>query len=115
MHELPVVQELIERLDKESEERGIAHISEIHLRIGELSGVVGECVQLYFDLLSEGHSSEGAKLIFTHVPVRFKCPGCGREFPHKGSFSCPECGADGVRVRGSGEDFHIVSFKGDPD
>ena len=82
MHELPVVEDMIKTLDRTSEEKGILKIREINLVIGELSGIIGECVQMYFDMLSKGHSCEGAVLKFEHIPAMLKCTSCGAEFPH---------------------------------
>ena len=82
MHELPAVEDLIRTLDEESERRGISRIEEVHIVIGELSSYVGECVNMYFDLLSAGHTCEGAKLFFEHTKARFKCSCCGLEFDH---------------------------------
>ncbi len=111
MHELPVVEDMIKTLDKESEEKGIARIKEINLVIGELSGIIGECVQMYFDMLSRGHSSEGAKLNFTFIPAMLRCPACGHEYPHEKSFDCPECGQTGKLIKGSGREFKIKSIE----
>lgn len=111
MHELPVVQDLIKTLDKESEERRIKKITEINLVIGELSGIIGECVQTYFDLLSEGHTCERAKLNFTFLPSTLICSECGTEFPHEKSFDCPLCGAQGRLKKGSGREFYVRSIE----
>ncbi len=110
MHELPVVEDLIRQMDEESAKKGIERISSIELVIGELSSVVGEAVQMYFDLLSEGHSCEGAALHFTFVPARLRCRECGEEFDHKKDFVCPRCGGGARLVKGSGREFYIRSF-----
>lgn len=111
MHELPVVQDLIKTLDKESEEKNIKKINEINLVIGELSGIIGDCVQTYFDLLSEGHTCEKAKLNFTFLPSTLLCSECGTEFPHEKSFNCPKCGSQGKLVKGSGREFYVRSIE----
>ena len=110
MHELPVVEDLIKTLDRESEEKNITGIKAVNLRIGELSGIMGECVQMYFDVLSRGHSCERAVLNITHVPAMLKCDKCGREFPHEKSFDCPDCGRMGKLVKGSGREFMLESI-----
>ncbi|MCR4907496.1 MAG: hydrogenase maturation nickel metallochaperone HypA [Lachnospiraceae bacterium] len=110
MHELPVVEDLIKQLDEESAERDIRRISSVELVIGELSSVVDEAVQMYFDLLSEGHSCEGARLKFRFVPSRLKCTSCGEEFEHEKAFACPRCGAPAKLIKGSGREFYIKSF-----
>ncbi|MBO6149291.1 MAG: hydrogenase maturation nickel metallochaperone HypA [Lachnospiraceae bacterium] len=114
MHELPIVEDIIRCMDRESGQRGFSRISEIKLSIGELSGMVGECVQMYFDILSEGHSCEGAKLVFEYSPVKFICSSCGREYERSPDFRCPACGGEGIRKRGSGSEFSIKSFEGEP-
>ncbi|MBQ7584371.1 MAG: hydrogenase maturation nickel metallochaperone HypA [Lachnospiraceae bacterium] len=111
MHELPAVEDIIRTLDEESEKQGIERIEEVHIVIGELSSYVGECIELYFDLLSAGHTCEGAKLFFTRVGARFRCEGCGNEFLHAKGFSCPKCGGDGRLIPGTGKEFLISSVK----
>ncbi len=115
MHELPAVEDLIRTLDEESERRGISCIEEIHIVIGELSSYVGECVNMYFDLLSAGHTCEGAKLFFEHTKARFKCSCCGLEFDHGRDFSCPSCGGEAGLIPGTGREFLISSLKYDQD
>ena len=111
MHELPAVEDMIRTLDEESLSRGISEIKEIHILIGELSSYVGECVQLYFDLLSDGHTCAGAKLHFRHTRAVFKCDRCGHEFPHEKDFRCPVCGGDARLVPGTGREFMIESVE----
>lgn len=107
MHELPAVEDLIRTLDRESEDKGISSIKEIHLIIGELSSYVGECVQMYFDILSEGHSCEGARLFIHNKRSRFRCLSCGHEFEHGRDFSCPLCQGEGRLIPGTGREFMI--------
>ena len=111
MHELPAVEDMIRSLDEESEKRNISRIAEVHITIGELSSYIGECVRMYFDLLSEGHTCEGASLFFTHTKARFICTKCGHEFEHGSDFVCPECGADGRLIPGTGKEFLISSIR----
>jgi hydrogenase nickel incorporation protein HypA/HybF len=113
MHELPAVENLIRTLDEETEARNISRIKAIHIVIGELSSYVGECVQTYFDLLSQGHSCEDARLYFRHVAARFKCTSCGHEFDHDRDFTCPLCGGDGKLVPGTGKEFLVEKLETD--
>lgn len=113
MHELPVVLDLIRTVEKEAGERGLHKVDRIDLVIGELSSVVGESVQMYFDIASENTVCAGAKLTFDHRPALLKCTDCEKEFPHEKSFSCPACGGDAVLVKGTGREFYIRSFNGE--
>ena len=107
MHELPATEDLIKTLDEESVKKNMSEIKEVHLVIGELSSYIGECVQMYFDLLSEGHTCERAKLVFTYKKARFKCLSCGHEFDHGRDFTCPSCGGEGRLIKGTGKEFLI--------
>ncbi len=111
MHELPVVEDMIRTIDKECAERGIERVHKIHLEIGELSGIIGECVQMYFDLLSAGHTCEKAELLFSFVPASLRCMDCSYVFPHNTGFDCPLCGGQGKLIRESGREFRIRSLE----
>ena len=53
-------------LEKATEAQAKKIIS-INLVVGELSGVVGDCVQFYFDAISRGTIADGAKLDDTNL------------------------------------------------
>ncbi len=44
-------------------------VTDIYLRLGQLSSIVDESVQFYWDVISQGTLAEGAQLHFTHVPA----------------------------------------------
>ena len=111
MHELPVVENLIRTLDRQTEQERYKRILEVHLVVGELSGIVDECIETYFDMLSEGHSCENAILTFEHEPATLKCLKCGHEFQHGKSFACPSCGGDSRLLKGTGGGFLVKSIK----
>lgn len=113
MHELPVVLDMIRTVEEEASKRGLHKVDRIDLVIGELSSIVGESVQMYFDVASENSVCAGAKLTFDHRPAMLRCTECGREFPHEKSFSCPDCGGDAVLVKDTGREFYIRSFNGE--
>lgn len=113
MHELPVVEDVLRVAGEEASRRRLRRVSRITLRIGELSSVMDESVQMYFELLAEGTPCEGAVLAFEHVPAMLHCQVCGAEFPHAGSFSCTRCGGDGMLVKGTGRELAIRSIDGE--
>ena len=112
MHELPVVLDVIRTVGQEAEKRGLRRVTRIDLVIGELSSIVDESVQMYFDIAAADSACSGAKLVFEHRPAMLRCRNCGKEFPHAKSFQCPECGGDGVLIKGTGREFYIHSFDG---
>jgi hydrogenase nickel incorporation protein HypA/HybF len=112
VHELPVVTDALEIAKAEAEKRGFKKVTRITLVLGELSSVMDECVQMYFELLAENTVCEGAELRFEHVPATLRCTACGREFPHEKSFDCPGCGGESVLVKGTGREMYVKSIDG---
>ncbi len=94
MHELSVTQSILDIALAHAQGAGASRILKVNLVIGELSGLVGEYIQFYFDFISRGTPAEGAELTFRHVPARFRCLECGAEYePAEDDWTCPECGA----------------------
>lgn len=111
MHELPVVQDVIRAVTAEARNNGVNRVKSITLVFGELSSVMDESVQMYFELLAEGTPCEGAVLKFEHVPATLRCTACGFEFDHIRSFSCPQCGGESRLVKGTGREMLIKSIE----
>lgn len=112
MHELPVVLDIVRVIQEEAQKRGFQKVMQINLVIGELSSIVDESVQMYFEVAAKDSVCSNAKLTFEHHPAMLKCERCGKEFPHEKSFNCPVCGGDSVLVKGTGNEFYIRSFDG---
>lgn len=110
MHELPVVKELIKIVSAEAERRHLKTVKSITVVVGELSSVVDESVQMYFELLAQETPCEGAQLRFEHRPAMLKCTSCGNEFEHRHRFECPVCGAQGTLIRGTGLELYVKSI-----
>ncbi len=99
MHELSVTEGLLAIVLEHAEKAGAARILGIDLRVGEMSGLVDESLQFYFDFLSRDTVAAGARLRFTRVAARFACRQCGAEFePGDRDWACPECGAVGGNI-----------------
>lgn len=113
MHELPVVTEMIRIVNEEAAERRLSRVTKITLVIGELSSVMDESVQMYFELLAENTPCAGAKLVFEHVSAKLRCVSCGLEFPHEKSFDCPACGGEGRLIKGTGQELLIGTIDGE--
>lgn len=101
MHELSVTQSILDIVLAHARQAGANRILRISLVVGDLSGIVGESVQFYFDFLSRDTLAEGAELVFQHVPARFRCQACGTQYEPQAQqepllrpdWSCPVCGA----------------------
>ena len=78
MHELTVTQSILDIALESAEQEGGAKIGRISLIIGEMTGVVEECVRFYFRLISRGTAAEDAELAVRLVPITVRCQGCAR-------------------------------------
>jgi len=76
----------------QARQAGASRVHTIRLRIGALSGVVPDALEFAFEALAPGTPAEGAKLAVEHVPARFWCATCTREFDSEDMLAeCPEC------------------------
>lgn len=112
MHELPITQSIVRIAVEEAEKHNIAKINEIRLKIGELSGLVPECIQQYFDIASEGTVAEGAQIIINKIPITMKCTSCNFS-GETHSFTenkCPICSSLNMKLV-HGNEFYIDSME----
>jgi hydrogenase nickel incorporation protein HypA/HybF len=112
MHELSVTQSILDLALQHAERAGATRLTKINLTVGEIAGIVDQSVQFYFDMLSKDTLAEGAELVFTEVPARFRCKECGEEFPMQRdrTWLCPQCQAHGGKVI-SGREFFMQSIE----
>ena len=111
MHELAITEGIIRAAVPDAEKHGAKRILEIHLKIGELSGVLPECIQYYFDIASRGTIAENAKLTVEKIPVTIACPDCGYAgVVDLKKIRCPQCGGTGFRLTG-GKEYFVDSLE----
>lgn len=117
MHELSITEHILEDCLKEAKRLKASKIRVIRLCIGQLKGIVPDCIQIYLDMLSEGTPAEGARIEAEFLPVKVRCRECRREgqiSPHH--LECPHCGSLALELL-SGREFYIksmeVDFNGD--
>jgi len=111
MHELSITQSLLEIALRHAERAGARRIARLNLVIGELTSIVDDSVQFYWDIISQGTIAEEAELHFERVPGILRCLGCGHTFPLNGrDYACPACGEKRV-VAAGGDDFRLESIE----
>jgi len=111
MHELSVTQGVLEIVLRHAQQAGAQRITHINLVIGDLTSIVDDSVQFYFDFISRDTIAEGAQLVFRRVPATFRCRDCGNTFVSKErDFICPQCGGMGVEVV-AGNEFRVESIE----
>ena len=110
MHELPVTESILRIVLRHAETAQAKKVLSVSLRVGELSDILEEWLQRYFDYLSRGTIAEGAALCVERVPVTFRCSRCGNIFPVRvreaRDSACPGCGSAETALH-TGRDFFI--------
>ena len=110
MHELPVTESILKIALRHAEVGGASRITDLYLVIGQLSSVVDDSVQFYWDILSKGTPAEGARLHFRRIPTEMICLNCGNHYaPGKDDLACPSCGGVSIRVT-AGEEFYLEAI-----
>ncbi|MDA8323095.1 MAG: hydrogenase maturation nickel metallochaperone HypA [Actinomycetota bacterium] len=96
MHELSIARALVQAVTDGVRDRGGRpdQVTEIHLRIGVLSGVVPDALTFCFDIAADGTPLASAVLLIESVPARGHCPACRRQVTlARSMLICPDCGA----------------------
>ncbi len=96
---------------EKANEASAGRITRINLIIGELSGVVDDCVQFYFDFLSKDTIAAGASLSFVRKPTTLRCRKCEAVFPPRNyDWSCPDCHEASIEIV-SGRECYMESIE----
>lgn len=111
MHELSITQQILDIAISKAGEAGAATVKRINLVIGDMSSVMDDCVQFYFDFLSQDSIAQGAQLSFQRIPLKVRCRHCGHSFTPEGeAWSCPQCQEWNVEII-SGNEFYLDSIE----
>ncbi len=105
MHELSIVDALIEQVHSEVDRSGQSgRVTRLELTIGRLSGVTADSIRFAFELLAPGTLLERAELVITEPRAVSHCQQCGaRTQIDELLAACPACGSAEVSIRGGQE------------
>jgi hydrogenase nickel incorporation protein HypA/HybF len=107
VHETGIAWSILETARQEAARAG-APLATVGVRLGEMSGVVGEALSFAFEALRAEAGVPEAELVIEPIPVEALCPGCGSTRRPEGDLIlwCPDCGSP-MRVV-SGEQMEIA-------
>jgi hydrogenase nickel incorporation protein HypA/HybF len=109
MHELAITENILEIALRHAAQSGAARITDMHLVVGELTSIVDESVQFYWDIVAEGTAAAGAKLHFRRVPAQLSCRSCGHTYSPRENLPCPACGSVDIAVV-AGDEFYLEAI-----
>lgn len=102
MHELSVTESLLQVVLRHAGEGGAGKVVSVSVQIGELSDLVSDWLQRYFDYLSQGTIAEGARIRIERIPATFRCDACGDVFPAdprtREAIRCPRCASEAMTL-----------------
>ena len=111
MHEYGITMQIIKIAQESAKENNSKKVTDISLVVGEMSGFIGDSIQLYFDEICKGTITEGAKLHIKNVKPLLYCPKCNKNFlRERFSFECPTCGSSG-EITDIGKEFYVESIE----
>ena len=111
MHELAVTESILKICKDEQRKNSFNKINEIRIRIGELTGLVPDCIDYYFEVISKGTIGEGAKITVEKLPIIIECKEClYKSEIDSGIYSCPKCNSFRISII-NGKEFYIDSLE----
>jgi hydrogenase nickel incorporation protein HypA/HybF len=110
MHELMITESVLELALRYGCQAGATRITDLYLVVGELSSVVDDSVQFYWDFVSEGTMAEGARLHFRRIAAELACLDCDRRYSPREDLICPGCGSTHVEIK-LGREFYLESIE----
>ncbi len=112
MHEVSLIENVIEIVMAEMPRHGITKVENVKLRIGQMNLVSHDALVFAFEVLSKGTPLENARLIIESVPTEGCCRRCGEEFIIEDWLAgCPMCGGTDIELI-SGKELEIAEFEG---
>ena len=113
MHEMSIVQSLIDIIKEEMEKNNARTLRSVRLHIGQMSAVVPDALSFCFEVITTGTELEGARLNMDVIPLEGFCRKCEDKFQIEDyAFACPACGSSEIEVIG-GQDLSIVEMEVD--
>jgi len=100
MHELSIAMSIVDLVQDETRSLGDVHIGVVHLKLGQLSGIVKDALLTSYEVACFQTPLEGSELKIEEVPVRVNCPRCRAVRPVASLqwMCCSECGTPSADI-----------------
>ncbi|MDQ3585539.1 MAG: hydrogenase maturation nickel metallochaperone HypA [Acidobacteriota bacterium] len=97
---------------EEAERRGGVQVNAIHLKLGQLSGVVKDALLFSYEVACEGTPLKGSRLVIEEIPVVVYCPACQVEttLASLQQFCCGACEIPTSQVV-RGQELEVVALE----
>jgi len=112
MHELSLVQDILNTAVTYAQQANSQKVVTIVLRVGALRDINKEWIQYYFNFIRKGTMAEEAEILVIVNPIVLSCRRCGTEFEvdrqrmYDEEITCPSCSTKNYTLI-SGTEFRI--------
>lgn len=110
MHELSLLENVLEIIEANAASQGFSRVSKVTLAIGKLSCVETEALRFAFDAVMKNSVAEHAELAITTVDGIGRCERCGQTVRLQTCYDpCPYCGSVRITIS-QGMDMKITDL-----
>ena len=111
MHELQLVKNMVDILDKEVQDPEVGKVKAIHLEVGKLKYIVPEIFVTCFDGTPKAEKLEDANINIDVLPIIVRCKTCGAKTEaDEKELKCSKCQETDVDLI-SGNEFKIKGIE----
>lgn len=104
MHERSLVRDLLRQLDDLVIAHAARGVKEVHLCVGEFSGIDLDLLRTAFSEMARDSSAQCARFIARSIPLTGRCQDCRHEFfISRFRFECPRCLGRSIAIVGGEE------------
>jgi hydrogenase nickel incorporation protein HypA/HybF len=110
MHELSVSENILDIAIRHAERAEATKINDLYLVIGDLSSIIDDSVQFYWDIITKDTIAEESTLHFKRIHTVLECKKCNQKYqPNGKDLACPSCGGVQINIV-SGNEFYLESI-----
>lgn len=113
MHELSVTKSILNICENEATIGDFKKINKINLCVGEITGLVPDCINYYFNIISKGTVAEDAVININRIRIKIRCLECKYDgVMDKREYLCPNCKGRNFNIV-NGNEFYLESIEVD--
>jgi hydrogenase nickel incorporation protein HypA/HybF len=112
MHEMAIVQSIMDILEQQAVIHNAKRVVRVSLEFGALTAVLPSAIDFAFEVLAKDGIAEGAYLDITIIPLKVRCSECGKEtvLDDYQPF-CPACSSPAVQFIQGRDEMRIASLE----
>ncbi|MEA3498019.1 MAG: hydrogenase/urease nickel incorporation protein HypA [Campylobacterota bacterium] len=111
MHEYSIVQSLIDSCEENAKANNATKVTKVVVKIGVMSGVEPNLLQVAFDTFKEDTVCKEAQFIMNIQKVKISCNNCQEEHQlNKNEYLCPKCKSNDINII-DGEEMFLMQLE----